>query len=324
MRMNELSQKHLLLLIEIFELKNLEKASRAVGVSRSTASRMLNEMRELSKDLLFQRTRYELHPTPYLIDNISLIKTSLNLQSQFWDKVVEVPAEIEYSFNIASMDAAFKHFIVAPMAKALSTSNLVNFKIHNIFPEKVFQDLSTGRLDFLVFATQALPQGFHSFSLAKSKRVLIVSHRHPLIDIYQKKGSLKKEEVSKFKLIRTQLDTPWSAAFSLPQSEKIACEIACQLPFVLDAPYLLLETNCIWLVAEWVALEVDSLFPGRFRAFILPDNDITLEPKFIWHERVHRSVPHQWFRSLVKEHISGEPRETLKGFQLLENPFFGE
>ncbi len=321
--MNELSQKHLLLLIEIFELKNLEKASRVVGVSKSTASRMLNEMRELSKDLLFQRTGYEMHPTPYLTDNISLIRTSLNLQNQFWEKVVEVPPNIEYSFNIASMDAAFERFIVAPIAKALSTSNFVNFKVHNIFPEKVFQDLSTGRLDFLVFATQALPQSFHSFSLTKSRRVLVVNHTHPLVDIYRKKGSLKREDVEKFKLIRTQLDTPWSAAFSLPQSEKSACEIACQLPFVLDAPYLLLETNCIWLVAEWVALEVNSLFPGRFRAFILPGDDITLEPKLIWHERFHRSVPHQWFRSLVKEHIAGEEsRETLSGFQLPENPFF--
>ena len=169
----------LLLLKTLCEKRNLAAAAEVLGLSASSASRHLSEMRELFDDKLFTRFPGGLVPTRRALEIAAQSEPILDGYAALMRPARFNPAEMTREVRIGCADNA--PFSLFPKFADCLLQQAPNITISFLpLAEDRFLQLSSGELDFVVSPVMAVPPGLRSIVIGRNEYVLAAGFGSPL------------------------------------------------------------------------------------------------------------------------------------------------
>ena len=160
----------LLLLKTLCEKRNLAAAAEVLGLSASSASRHLSEMRELFDDKLFTRFPGGLVPTRRALEIAAQSEPILDGYAALMRPARFNPAEMTREVRIGCADNA--PFSLFPKFADCLLQQAPNITISFLpLAEDRFLQLSSGELDFVVSPVMAVPPGLRSIVIGRNEYV---------------------------------------------------------------------------------------------------------------------------------------------------------
>lgn len=299
MFVHDLGNAELKLFEALYRSNSLKIAAGEIGISVQGASRLLQKIRKVFNDPLFERHANFMMPTarateifPKVLEAVE--KLDLLFRSGNFD-----PRQLERQFHISAVDNAAVHILSSVIPKAIEASPKSRFWISNI-NETTFPGLKNGELDLALFPRVPLPPDYYSLNVITSSYCYVTRKGHPLEKVYEQNGVIGKRDVNKYPcaIVNAQPDTrlapngPAKGAFNPPDLQNIKLII----PYFLAAPYFILENN--WTIVAPVVAMKRTLDPERFSIFPVSEDAPKLTSRLVWHQRVHNDPAIQWLRSL--------------------------
>ena len=286
--------------LALYRTGTLPRAAAQLGISLSSANRLLAKLRAYWDEPLFERNGFLMQPTAAArrrYDRVlSLMYTLEDLRRD--DRID--PATLSRTVRAACYDNAFALCIASIFADFRARMPRVRLQAVQA-DEHLFDHLREDLLDLVFFARQGLHTDIHSMPLLMTAYVCLVRRGHPLVE-KAAQGPLAREELEPYDqvLINAQPDryrspnSPGNGWFNPKNPEKIALVT----PFFLAASLALESTDCYAVVPEATArLAVDER-----RTAILPFTEDA--PKLTihlgWHERTHADPGAQLIRAQLK------------------------
>lgn len=284
--------------LALFRTGTLPRAAEQLGISLSSANRMLAKLRTYWDDPLFVRSGFLMQPT--------------TAAKRRYDKVLSLMHVLE---DLRATTNWIQELFRAPFARPATTmhlrSALPRFLLTsrpacrmcgcapcrpmNISLIILREDL----LDLVFFARQGLHPDVHSVALLTTPYVCLVRRGHPLSERAATLGPLEREDLEAFPqvLINAQPDryrapnSPGNGWFNPKNPDRIALVT----PFFLAASLCLEETDCYAIVPKATA-EL-ALDPRRTAMLQLSDAAPKLTVRLGWHERTHADPGSQLIRA---------------------------
>lgn len=303
----------LVFFLTVVETQSLPRAADQLGVSLSSANRMLAKLRRYWDEPLFVRSGFQMMPTESARRRVagvrSILKTLEVLQSP---EAVISPETIRTTVRIAAYDNACAVGIASVLDDFQAKLPQVTFQVFQA-DGHFFEDLIAGRLDLVFYARQGLAPGLHSMPMFTTPYVIVTVKGHPLEKRVAKKGALEREDLAPYRqvLVNTQPDRyrapngPANGWFNPTDLDKVVAV----LPFFLAAPLCLVGTDHYAVTPKAAAkLFVDET---KFSLLPLTDKAPQLTTHLAWHDRWHDDPAAQLIRSTMKVLISERVRELL-------------
>ena len=260
--------------LALFRTGTLPRAAEQLGISLSSANRMLAKLRTYWDDPLFVRSGFLMQPTTNWIQELFRA-----LFAPCYDNA--------FALCIASIFADFTARMPHVRLRAMQAD------------EHLFDYLREDLLDLVFFARQGLHPDVHSVALLTTPYVCLVRRGHPLSERAAALGPLEREDLEAFPqvLINAQPDryrapnSPGNGWFNPKNPDRIALVT----PFFLAASLCLEETDCYAIVPKATA-EL-ALDPRRTAMLQLSDAAPKLTVRLGWHERTHADPGSQLIRA---------------------------
>lgn len=295
-QMVDIKNKDLNLLI-VFDVLmqelNVSKAAKRLFVSQSTLSHSLSRLRIMFDDDLFVRTGRGISPTPRAIEVAPRVMELLRFAADlFFDDVAFDPATAKGTIRIASTEM-LEHIVLpklipilrreAPNVVLQSTSTLGRL------PK---DEMQRGEIDIAMAGFFGdLPEGFYRQPLYADNFRAVARRGHPIF----------KTEISVDDYVR------WEHILISPQGD---------LKSIIDKKLGKRQRKIVagisnFLTPGWVVASSDVLLtaPSKLigifedtldvRSFDLPFSSPEISIVQVWHERIHRSSLHKWFRGVL-------------------------
>ena len=291
----------LVFFLTLAELHSLPRTAERLGISLSSANRILAKLRDYWGEPLFVRSGFQMTPTEAAKHRLSRVRSILKTLSALKSPETAVdPATLRATVRIAAYDNACA-VGVASIFRDFE-KKLPRVVFHVIQSDgRLIDDLLADRLDMAFFARQGLPPELHAAPVFMTPYVVVVAKGHPLENRAQAAGALDREDLQAWRqvLVNTQPDrdrAPNSPAGGWFNPDK-AGRVAAVIPFFLAVPLMLEGTDCYSVVPEAAArLFIDetkfSLLPVSVKA---PKLTVSLA----WHERTHGDPAFQLIRSTL-------------------------
>lgn len=178
----------LVFFLTVVETQSLPRAADQLGVSLSSANRMLAKLRRYWDEPLFVRSGFQMMPTESARRRVagvrSILKTLEVLQSP---EAVISPETIRTTVRIAAYDNACAVGIASVLDDFQAKLPQVTFQVFQA-DGHFFEDLIAGRLDLVFYARQGLAPGLHSMPMFTTPYVIVTVKGHPLEKRVAKKG----------------------------------------------------------------------------------------------------------------------------------------
>lgn len=293
--------------LTLYRAGSLPRAAEQMGVSLSSANRMLAKLRTYWNDPLFTRSGFLMQPTESAKKRYARVLGLMNTLEDLQHEDRIDPLHLKRTVRLAMYDNAFTLGIASVFSEFEKRLPLVRFHVTQA-DEHLFDDLRANRLDLVFFARQGLHPQLRSIPLVTEPYVCVVRKGHPLTKKAVKFGSLDKADLDPWRqvLINAQPDryrapnSPANGWFNPTDPEKIALVV----PFFLSVPLCLYETDCYAIVPKATA---EMAFDGRKLDFLpITDKAPKLTVYMGWHVRTHTDPGMQIIRSTLKELVSGK------------------
>lgn len=298
---------------------SLPRAAEQMGVSLSSANRMLAKLRTYWGTPLFERSGFTMRPTPDAKRKAVKVRTILRLLEELRHEGEVDPATLTRTLRIACYDNAFACALAANFAAFSKRLPNVTLQVTQA-DENLFENLVNDRLDAVFFARQSMETGIHSVPVLTTPYVCVVGRPdHPLAGLVAKrrekgqKPGLTKQDLAPYRqvLINAQPDRyrrPNSPAGGWFNPED-AHGVAIVTPFFLSIPLCLAGTDCYAVVPE---LTARIAFAGQ-PVTLLPVTDAApkLTIRLGWHERTQNDVASQFIRAVLVDLIGKKTAEVL-------------
>lgn len=262
--------------LALFRTGTLPRAAEQLGISLSSANRMLAKLRTYWDDPLFVRSGFLMQPT--------------TAAKRRYDKVLSLMHVLEDLRRDDELDPrTLSRTVRMPHVRLRATQA----------DEHLFDYLREDLLDLVFFARQGLHPDIHSAALLTTPYVCLVRRGHPLSERAAAFGPLEREDLEAFPqvLINAQPDryrapnSPGNGWFNPKNPDRIALVT----PFFLAASLCLEETDCYAIVPKATA-EL-ALDPRRTAMLTLSDAAPKLTVRLGWHERTHADPGSQLIRA---------------------------
>jgi DNA-binding transcriptional LysR family regulator len=289
--------------------RSVSRAAEQVGLSQSAMSEMLARLRERFGDPLLVRARAGMQPTPRAEELRPHLRDVLDrLASLTVDAAAPFdPASCTTRFRLAASD--YTQFLFMPPLVATLRSAAPNACIDvlavNILSVEVA--LETGDIDCVVAYFLNPPQGLRPAPLFDEQYVWIARRGHPAI------GAMTSAET--FAALDHLVVAPsgltyFSGAVDEALAERgLSRRVVVRSPHFLLAAHLVATSDLVLAPSSRAAAQIARYLPVSCRPLPFPTRDIALG--LYWHERVHHSVAHRWFRSEVARAVSAPTEGTL-------------
>lgn len=263
--------------LALFRTGTLPRAAEQLGISLSSANRMLAKLRTYWDDPLFVRSGFLMQPT--------------TAAKRRYDKVLSLMHVLEDLRRDDELDPR-------TLSRTVRTMPHVRLRAMQA-DEHLFDYLREDLLDLVFFARQGLHPDVHSVALLTTPYVCLVRRGHPLSERAATLGPLEREDLEAFPqvLINAQPDryrapnSPGNGWFNPKNPDRIA-QVT---PFFLAASLCLEETDCYAIVPKATA-EL-ALDPRRTAMLQLSDAAPKLTVRLGWHERTHADPGSQLIRA---------------------------
>lgn len=304
---------HLRLLAEIMRTGSLSEAGASLGMSPSSASRVLKRLQEELDDPLFIRSWRGMVPTERVASMMPTVRNLLSeLDSLDQTKMFE-PSALRMTLTIGAADNAIVAILLPVVRALMREAPGVRIRLVPLCADQ-FERLMTGEMDFLLYPTAVMPQlpsHFRGLDLFSLPRALLVAKDHPLALAHAAGKTVTPEMIGEYPRVLVRLsDKARGSVFNVSVETSPVEEPAIELPYFLGAPYFLEGTlNTLVLpskTAEFFARQMPALsvlpWPGE-----QPEN----RTRLVWHERTDRSVHMQWIRSIFCKYAGSLDDETI-------------
>ena len=270
----------LLLLKTLCEKRNLAAAAEVLGLSASSASRHLSEMRELFDDKLFTRFPGGLVPTRRALEIAAQSEPILDGYAALMRPARFNPAEMTREVRIGCADNA-------------------PFSLFPKFADCLLQ-LSSGELDFVVSPVMAVPPGLRSIVIGRNEYVLAAGFGSPLA-AQSRTSPLSTERVLQESFadvcFRTQPGAPYATLREIAFPDWREARSSLRTTNFLSAVTTLSSSRLIMVLPKKTA---DTLANAGLVAIVETEvKSIVQTPHLIWHHRTDQDLAMQWVRSVL-------------------------
>lgn len=284
--------------LALFRTGTLPRAAEQLGISLSSANRMLAKLRTYWDDPLFVRSGFLMQPTTAAKRRYDKVLSLMHVLEDLRRDDELDPRTLSRTVRTACYDNAFALCIASILLTSRPACRMCGCApcrpMNNLF-DYLREDL----LDLVFFARQGLHPDVHSVALLTTPYVCLVRRGHPLSERAATLGPLEREDLEAFPqvLINAQPDryrapnSPGNGWFNPKNPDRIALVT----PFFLAASLCLEETDCYAIVPKATA-EL-ALDPRRTAMLQLSDAAPKLTVRLGWHERTHADPGSQLIRA---------------------------
>lgn len=276
---------------------NVTRAAARVGVSQSSASKALAQLRAHFGDPLFLRSGRGVAPTHKALEISERVRaalTSLSMLRAGGD--VFTPAESRMRFHVGATD--YVSFVLLPaLAKVLAReAPFITLEVHPIEPAMPEELLLLGKADIVLSSVRSVSHPIYRQELFRDGYVSLWRKGHPL-----GRGPLSLEQFASARHLSMprQNGARERVLQDVLQRLGIARDVALQVPHMLAIPVTLAETDLIATVARRTAVAFARSYPLHISATPLPMSRFSVSQ--LWHARTQKSAAAQWLRGVIAE-----------------------
>lgn len=304
--MSELDLRHLRIFVALYATKNVTRVAEAVGLSQSSVSVVLSQLRDHYGDPLFVRTSSGMHATPRTELLIPVVRQAMQLLDQSLVRATDFnPAEITRRFRICMTDVGQMTLLPRLLSKVHQLAPNVSIEVGNLSHETTRQ-LETNEADLAMGFTVDIKGGFYQQKLFDEGFACIVARNHPRIIDRMTLAQLQQEKHVKVMLSATA----HSIIDKFLERKGVRRIFAVNVPTFLGLGQLVASSNLVAIVP----LRLGVIFAAESGVKIVPL--LTRFPSYsviqYWHDRYHRDPGNVWLRTLVYETASDLPLVVAK------------
>jgi DNA-binding transcriptional LysR family regulator len=293
--MSELDLRHLRIFLAVHAARNVTRAADAVGLSQSSVSVVLAQLREHYGDPLFVRTSEGMEPTPRAEQLVPLVRQGLQLLEQSLVRAARFdPAAITRSFRICMTDVGQMTLLPRLLARVLQLAPKARIEVGNISHDTGRQ-LEAGEADLAMGFTEDMGAGFYRQKLFDEEFACIAARHHPRIVDRMTLAQLQQESH-----VRVLLSaTAHSIVDKTLERRRIHRVFAATVPSFLGLGHVVASSELVAIVP----LRLAAIFAAESRVKIvaLPVKLPSYAVNQYWHDRYHRDAGNAWLRSVASD-----------------------
>lgn len=173
--------RHLHVLAKAAELRSVQRAAAAVGLTQPSATHVLAELERLLGCRLFDRHARGVTPTPVTIELLPLVRRILDTVNECADAVAAMSRDAGGVVQVAAITGAING-LLAPLLPRFSRQHpevLVN--LQEVDAAQIGAVLARGGVDVVYCRTPIeVPQGWRFEPLVADRLIVVCGARHPL------------------------------------------------------------------------------------------------------------------------------------------------
>ncbi|MDR9752494.1 LysR family transcriptional regulator [Pseudomonas sp. SZMC_28357] len=269
-------------------------AAENLGVTQGAVSSSLKRLRQEYGDKLFAMVGRRMEPTPFAVQIAPTLLDALDLVREAQTRALEfAPQHCRKVFTLRTRDIG--EAVCLPTILKLLQAEAPLCRITTVASpvEETLSGLSIGRIDLAIGYLPTLKTDIHRTVVSSQQYVCALRTGHPLADV----------ELTLERFLRQQHLLVETGGTGHVLLERALIEagarnnIGLRIPQYLSAPYLLLESDMLWVVPAVLGKTLSRHFPLLLKPvpLVLPEFDIAL----YWHDRFHRDPQNKWFREMV-------------------------
>jgi DNA-binding transcriptional LysR family regulator len=299
--LSELDLRHLRIFVALHAAKNVTRAAETVGLSQSSVSVVLAQLREHYGDPLFVRTSGGMQATPRAELLVPLVRQAMQLLDQSLVRTAAFnPAEITRRFRICMTDVGQMTLLPRLLSKVHQSAPHVSIEVGNLSYDTVRQ-LETGEADLAMGFTVDIKAGFYQQKMFDEGFACIVARDHPRVIDRMTLAQLQQEKHVKVMLSATA----HSIVDKFLERKGVQRAFAVHVPTFLGLSQVVASSPLVAIVP----LRLGAIFAAESGVKIvsLPVRFPSYSVNQYWHDRYHRDPGNIWLRSLVYETANSLP-----------------
>ncbi len=289
--------------LSVLETRNVTRAAEAVGLSQSSVSVVLGQLREYYGDPLFVRTSEGMRPTTRAEQLSPLVRQGLRLLEQGLERNAEFnPREITRSFRICMTDVGQMTMLPLFLARLLEVAPNVGIEVGNITHDTPRQ-LESGEADLAMGFTEHIRAGFYRQRLFDEGFACIAAADHPRIGNRISLARLQEERHVQVLLSATA----HTIVDRMLERRRVRRVFAAKVSSFLGLGQIVARSELLAILPSRLA----GIFAadGHVKIVSLPLKLPTYAVNQYWHDRYHRDPGNLWLRSVAYEIATSLARE---------------
>ena len=296
-----LDMNELKFLVTLIKTQSLSITANKLGMSLSTASRHLQDARNIFQDQLFMRSGQKMFPTTKMNVLLPDVERTISMLDQLVNSKEFCPEENKRFYRISALDLAYTMILDPAIAKCRKIAPKTGFQIVP-FSTASFDGLRNGMLDMLIFGCDMpVHESIHKVTLGEFSYTLLMREGHPLYEIFVRKGSVDKKDVADYEnlAVRSAFSRQWPSV-PMPWFDDEFQQADVTVPYFLCGVLSIVGSDQVVLVpAPFADYAID-----RIRGIVgVPFDPLTNRrwtPTLFWHERTHNEPEMQWLRGIIQ------------------------
>jgi DNA-binding transcriptional LysR family regulator len=293
---------NLLVVLEVLlEERNATRAAARLGLTQPGVSTALARLREALGDPLLVRGPRGMAPTPRGLELQKPLREALDgLDRALRRERGFDPATSERTFVVAATDYV-QFVLLGGLVRLLQRhAPRVRLRVVPVAAHFPWVELEAGTLDLALGRAPAVPEGLRRKLLFRDRVVFIVRRDHPL-----KRAAWTLDDYTSVSHIEAlPLEGP-TMVDTLLGRKKHRRRVVVTVPHFLSAPFVVLETDCAFTLAQRIAVPLARDLPLRVLEVPFDAPDFVVQAH--WHERFQSDAAHAWLRRMVAETASALP-----------------
>lgn len=299
--MSELDLRHLRIFLALHTARNVTRAAETVGLSQSSVSVVLGQLREHYGDPLFVRTSAGMNPTPRAEQLAPQVRQALQLLEQSLEPEPAFnPASIKRTFRICMTDVGQLTLLPPLLARVLELAPNARVELAYLSHDTPRQ-LESGEADLAMGFTEHIQAGFFRQKLFDEGFACIAARDHPRIADRITLAQLQQEQHVQVLLSATA----HSIVDKVLERRRVRRSFAARVPGFLGLDHVVASSQLVAIVP----LRLAAIYAAERRVKIvaLPLALPSYTVNQYWHDRYHRDPGNAWLRSVAYEIATALP-----------------
>ena len=276
--------------------QHVSRAASTLNLSQPATSAALARLRESLGDALLVRGAGGMQPTERAAELAPKVRKLLEQVTELLASPAAFdPKQARVTFNVASTDYFIELATGALSQRLRDASPAMRFVWRPLTGEGLLEKMERGTHDLAITNLARAPESLHSRLLVKESYVGIAS----------KKNKHAKDSIGLAQLcaLPHALVTVGRDNFFSGVMDEVLAARGLKRNVVMSVPQFRFAVDVVEhsdVVAIFPA-RLAARYANRIRQFALPVAPKPFEIVMTWHERTHRSAPHQWLRKQILE-----------------------
>ena len=282
--------------------RSVSRAAQRMNISQPAMSVALGRLRRAFGDPLFLRGHGEMVPTSRALALEDTVRGVLDGMGKLTSAAAPFDARTASLQLTLTAPGYIGHVLLPRLMRQLEKSAPgMRIEVRAANRERATEWLESGEIDFRLGWIREPPSGLRIKTLYRDRLVCIAAKNHPQIS-----RKLTGELFCALPHVRTMVHRQSDSGQVIDQAVEALgkrLNITLLVQEVLTVPYIVASSSSIAAIPARLARTFAAQLPIRVYPLPLdvPEQNIAL----YWHERTHRSAPHEWFRDLIGKVAKG-------------------